>query len=61
VASAYGNTAAWCEGADRLTIKSGHFYLNGKRLKDNTVTDQTEETIIAFEYNWRLFVPCDRK
>jgi hypothetical protein len=55
------DAAAWCEGNDRLNVAEEHFYLNGKRLPDYTVTDATEETLVAFEYDDRLFMSCDHK
>lgn len=57
-AGAAETATAWCEGADKLTIENGRFYLNGKPLPENTVTDQTEETGIFWEYDGRLFAPC---
>lgn len=54
------DTSAWCDGKDRLTLANGHFYLNGQVLPNNTVTDATEEDMVAFEYDDRLFMPCKK-
>jgi hypothetical protein len=62
-ATAYAaGTAAWCDGKDRLTADDKHFYLNGVMLPNFSVTDATEEDgIEAYEYNGRLFLPCEEK
>jgi hypothetical protein len=51
---------AFCgDGGDKLTSVGIHFYLNGKKLPDNTVTDATEETTgVLLEYDGQLFEPC---
>lgn len=50
----------WCEGTDQLTIENSGFYLNGERLPDFAVTDASEETGIFWEYDGRLFAPCQK-